>query len=62
MKTLPFITISSILSASLFFVDFITDDAQILAIVNIIQATCMVVFTIFIIILIKQIADGNIDV
>lgn len=62
MKTLPFITISLILSASLFFVDFITDDAQILTIVTIIQVTCWVVFAIFICILIKQIADGNIDV
>ena len=62
MKTLPFITISLILAASLFLVDFITDDAQILTIVNIIQATCLVVFIIFIFILIKQIADDNIDV
>lgn len=61
MKTLPFITISLILSASLFFVDFITDDAQILTIVKIIQVTCWVVFAIFMLILIKQIADGNID-
>lgn len=62
MKTFPFITISLLLAASLFFVDYFTEEAQILTIVRIIQAICLIVFAIFICILIKQIADGVIDI
>lgn len=62
MKTLPIITISLFLVTGLFLADYFTDDTRILIIITVIQTLCLIVFGIFICILIKQIADGEIDV